>query len=100
MLSLSPAAHAGTLLLNWRINVQKSPERLAFEADRLRLRLEVRIVEKSILNELEAGLEEIHLSHNDKGLIPRVSLDVSDLSEIQTAARRLIGPAVTHVDLT
>jgi hypothetical protein len=76
--------------------VQKTPERLAFEADRLRLRLEVRIVEKSILNVLEAKLEEVHLSHNEHGLIPRVSLDISDLSEIDRASQKLLGTVNTE----
>jgi hypothetical protein len=72
--------------------MRKTPERLAFEADRQRMRLEARIVTKSILNELEAELEEIHLSHNERGLIPRVTLDVTDLSRIEVEARKLIGP--------
>jgi hypothetical protein len=37
----------------------KSAERLAFEADRMRLRLESRIIMKTILNEMERDLEII-----------------------------------------
>lgn len=70
--------------------MQKTPERLAFEADRARLRLESRIVMKSILNVLEAELEEIHLEHNERGLIPAVTLETADLSRIDVEARKLL----------
>jgi hypothetical protein len=78
--------------------MRKTPERLAFEADRQRMRLEGRIVMAAIMNELEAELEEIHLSHNERGMIPRVTLDISDLSRISVEARKLIGPVQHQVD--
>jgi hypothetical protein len=46
---------------------------------------------KSIMNVLLADLEEIHLSHNEQGLIPRVSLDIADESKIEKVARELLG---------
>jgi hypothetical protein len=75
----------------------KTPERLAFEADRARMQLDGRIVMKAIMNTLLAELEEIHLEHNERGMIPRVSLDVADISRITDVARTLVGPVSTEI---
>lgn len=72
---------------------RKTEERLAFEADRMRMRLEGRIVMKSLLNEWEEQLELIHANANAQGRIPRVDLDISDLADISKAARKLLGTA-------
>lgn len=69
----------------------KSAERLAFEDDRLRLRLEGRIIIKHILNELEAELETIHYNASQRGVIPRVSLEPEDITKIEAGAKKIMG---------
>lgn len=69
----------------------KTPERLAFEADRLRMRLEARILIRALLNELEEELEQTHLAFNQRGQIPQVSLVLSDQVKIKAAAQKLLG---------
>lgn len=69
----------------------KSAERLAFEADRMRLRLEARLVQKIILNDLEHELETIHYNFNQKGQIPVVTLEPQDAAKIETATRKMMG---------
>lgn len=69
----------------------KSDERLAFEADRLRMRLEFRIITKQVLNQLEDELAVIHYNANQKGVIPEVTLEHADLREVTNSITRLKG---------
>lgn len=69
----------------------KSAERLAFEADRNRLRLEGRIVMARIMNEMEHELETIHENANERGAIPRVTLEIQDAAVIEREARKIMG---------
>jgi hypothetical protein len=71
--------------------MKKSAERLAFEADRQRLRLEGRLLMRQILNEMEHELETIHYNANQSGYIPRVTLEPSDVATIESGARKLMG---------
>lgn len=69
----------------------KSAERLAFEGDRMRLRLEARLIQKQILNEMEHDLEIIHYNANQRGVIPRVTLEPTDAYKIETATKKMMG---------
>lgn len=74
----------------------KSAERLAFEADRMRLRLELRLVTKEIANDLEHELEIIHYNANQRGVIPKVTLEPRDVATIERSSRKLIGDLQTE----
>jgi hypothetical protein len=69
----------------------KSAERLAFEADRMRLRLEMRLVQKEILNDIEHELEIIHYNANQRGVIPKVTLEPQDVAVIERETKKLVG---------
>lgn len=69
----------------------KSAERLAFEADRMRLRLEFRLLQKEMLNDIEHELEIIHVNANERGVIPKVTLTPSDAAAIERTTQKLLG---------
>lgn len=75
----------------------KSAERLAFEADRMRLRLEARLIQKIILNEMEHELEIIHYNANQQGHIPRVTLEPADANKIESATKKMMGTMAIEV---
>lgn len=69
----------------------KSDEALAFEADRLRMRLEFRILAKNMLNQMEDELAQIHRNANARGVIPSVVLEPIDQARATESVIKLIG---------